>query len=288
MRSPRRPLFMFLVALLLWFIAPHVHAATDCDSKYLNSGAYPADPMCPLNAAAADFGGLGGYVCGDPDVIAAYCSGPSGTDTIEPPSPEGSMPDPGQSNCSDDSTAGCGNSTSGADPVNLYSGQFYQYNHDLTVTDTAGSLELVRVYRSDAYDAAGKPLVGAFGVGMSFTYDTILAMSVDRKRLEFREATGIRVPFTPRAGSSRIWDNLTSPGEYYLARIDAVGSSGMTLTLRDGRVRAVHDERRRLPAHSRAGPQRQRDRDRAQRYDGSCNDCHKSKWSRVRFHVDHG
>ena len=36
------------------------------------------------------------------------------------------MPDPGQNNCSSDSTAGCGNSTSGADPVNLYTGQFFQ------------------------------------------------------------------------------------------------------------------------------------------------------------------
>ena len=64
-------------------------------------------------------------------------------------------------------------------------------------------------------------LTAAFGLGMSFTYDTILAMSADRHKLEGREATGIRVPFTPRAGSARIWDNLTSPGEYFRARIDA-------------------------------------------------------------------
>ncbi len=237
MRSPARVVVLFLFMLLSWFIAPHSHAATDCDSKYLNSGAYPADPLCPLNAASADFGGLGGYACGDPNVIAAYCSGPSSTDTSEPPSPEGSMPDPGQNNCSSDSTAGCGNSTSGADPVNLYTGQFFQYSHDLTIADAAGGLDLVRIYRSGAYDAAGKPLSAAFGVGMSFTYDTILAMSADRQRLELREATGIRVPFTPRTGSSKIWDNLTSPGEYYRARIETSGSTGMTLTLRDGRTR---------------------------------------------------
>ncbi|WP_408328840.1 RHS repeat-associated core domain-containing protein [Paraburkholderia strydomiana] len=235
-RSPVRLFFLLLLVLLSWFIAPHAHAATDCDSKYMNAGAFPADPLCPLNAASADFGGLGGYACGDPNTVAAYCSGPSASDTNEPASPEGSMPDPGQNNCSTDSTAGCGNSTSGADPVNLYTGQFYQYSHDLTVADTAGGLDLVRVYRSGAYDSAGKPLAAAFGVGMSFTYDTILAMSADHQRLELRQASGIRVPFTPRAGSARIWDNLTSPGEYFRARIDAVGSSGMTITLRDGRV----------------------------------------------------
>jgi len=228
---------LLLSVLLSWLIAPHAHAADDCDSKYMKAGAFPSDPLCPLNAASADFGGLGGYVCGDPNRIAAFCSGPSGNDTNEPESPEDSMPDPGRTrNCPSDATAGCGNSTSGADPVNLYTGQFFQYNHDLTVADTAAGLDLVRVYRSGAYDAAGKPLTAAFGLGMSFTYDTILAMSADRHKLEVREATGIRVPFTPRAGSARIWDNLTSPGEYFRARIDAVGNTGMTITLRDGRL----------------------------------------------------
>ncbi|MFM0309233.1 DUF6531 domain-containing protein [Paraburkholderia sp. RL17-383-BIF-A] len=235
-RALLRPFVLFFVVLLSWFVAPHARANDYCNSRYIAAGAYPADPQCPLKAAAADFGGMGGYVCGDPNVIAEYCSGPSGSDTTEPASPEGSMPDAGQNNCSSDATAGCGNSTSGADPVNLYTGQFYQYAHDLTVADTAGGIDLIRVYRSGGYDASGNPLAGSFGVGMSFTYDTVLAMSTDRQRFELREASGIRVPFTPRAGSTKIWDDLTSPGEYYRARIDAVGSSGMTLTLRDGRT----------------------------------------------------
>nr|WKF59728.1 tRNA(Glu)-specific nuclease WapA [Paraburkholderia busanensis] len=230
-------LVFVVVALLSWFVAPSAYANDYCNSRYVAAGVYPADPRCPLKAAAADFGGMGAYICGDPAVIAEYCSGPSGNDTNEPVSPEGSMPDPGDGNCAADATAGCGNSTSGGDPVNLYTGQFYQYSHDLSVADTAGSIELTRVYRSGAYDASGKPLAGAFGIGTVSTYDIVLAKNAATQRLELREATGIRVPFTARAGSGTSWDDLTSPGEYYRARIDSSGSSGMTLTLRDGRVR---------------------------------------------------
>ncbi|MFL9889239.1 DUF6531 domain-containing protein, partial [Paraburkholderia agricolaris] len=229
-----RPFVLFFFVLLSWFVTPHAHAV-ECPSRYAASGAYPADPMCPLKAAAADFGGMGGYVCGDPSVIASYCSGPSATDTTEPVSPEGSMPDdPG--NCAADATAGCGSSTSGGEPVNLYTGQFYFFRHDLALADTL-PLDLARTYRSGAYDGSGRPLVGAFGVGGGLGFDTILAMSTDRQRLELRQATGIRVPFTPRAGSGgKGWDDLTSPGEYYRARIDAAGTTGLTLTLRDGRI----------------------------------------------------
>lgn len=229
-----RPFVLLFFVMLSWFVAPRANAA-DCPSRYAASGAYPADPMCPLKAAAADFGGMGGYVCGDPSVIASYCSGPSVTDTTEPASPEGSMPDD-QDNCTADATAGCGSSTSGAEPVNLYTGQFYFFRHDLTVADTL-PLDFARTYRSGAYDSSGRPLVGAFGVGGGLSFDAILAMSADRQRLELRQATGIRVPFTPRAGSSgKGWDDRTSPGEYYFARIDAAGTTGMTLTLRDGRI----------------------------------------------------
>ncbi|HEX3636282.1 MAG TPA: DUF6531 domain-containing protein, partial [Paraburkholderia sp.] len=233
-RALSRPFVLFFFALLSWFVTPHAQAGA-CDSRYAAAGAYPADPQCPLKAATADFGGMGGHVCGDPTVIAAYCSGPSVTDTTEPASPEGSMPDSGQ-NCSPDASAGCGNSTSGADPVNLYTGQFYFFAHDLTLADTI-TLDLTRVYRSGAYNSSGRPLTGAFGAGAGLTFDTILAMSADRQRFELRLATGIRVPFTPRAGSGgKGWDDLTSPGEYYSARIDAAGSAGMTLSLRDGRI----------------------------------------------------
>ncbi|WP_144112977.1 RHS repeat-associated core domain-containing protein [Paraburkholderia sp. BCC1886] len=236
-RALLRPFVLLLFTLLSWLVAPQASANQFCDSRYSAAGAYPANPQCPLKAAAADFGGMGGYVCGDPDVIAAYCSGPSDSDTSEPVSPEDSMPDAaaGSGNCSADASAGCGNSTSGADPVNLYTGQFFQYTHDLSVDDSAGALALTRVYRTGAYDASGRPLAAAFGVGMGLTYDTMLAMSADRERLELRQATGIRVPFAPRAGN-RTWDDLTSPGEYYRARIDTTSSSVMTLTLRDGRT----------------------------------------------------
>ncbi|MDR6492494.1 RHS repeat-associated protein [Paraburkholderia terricola] len=233
-RALLRPFVLFFFVMLSWFVAPHARAV-DCDSRYASSGAYPADPMCPVQAAAADFGGMGGYVCGDPTMIAAYCSGPSGNDTTEPATPEVSMPD-NADNCTADATAGCGNSTAGADPVNLYTGQFYFFAHDLTVADTI-PLDLARVYRSGAYDRIGRPLVGSFGAGGGLTFDTMLAMSADRQRFELRQATGIRVPFTQRAGTNgKGWDDLTSPGEYYRARIDAVGSTGMTLSLRDGRV----------------------------------------------------
>ncbi|MFM0341279.1 RHS repeat-associated core domain-containing protein [Paraburkholderia fungorum] len=233
-RALLRPFVLSFFLLMSWFVAPHARAI-DCDSRYAAAGAYPTNPMCPFIASGADFGGLGGYQCQDLNLVFAYCSGPGTTDTTEPASPEESMPDPGE-NCSPDATAGCGNSTSGADPVNLYTGQFYFFAHDLAVVDTT-PLNLARVYRSGAYDRIGKPLVGAFGVGGGLTFDTILAMSSDRQRFELRQAIGIRVPFTARANTNgKGWDDLTSPGEYYRARIDAAGSTGMTLSLRDGRV----------------------------------------------------
>ncbi len=233
-RALLRPFVLFFFLLMSWFVAPHAHAI-DCDSRYAAAGAYPTNPICPHIASGADFGGFGGYQCQDLNLVFAYCSGPGTTDTIEPASAEGSMPDSGE-NCSPDATAGCGNSTSGADPVNLYTGQFYFFSHDLAVADTI-PLDLARVYRSGAYDRIGKPLVGAFGVGGGLTFDTILAMSTDRQRFELRQATGIRVPFTARANTNgKGWDDLASPGEYYRARIDAAGSTGMTLSLRDGRV----------------------------------------------------
>ncbi|RFU46442.1 hypothetical protein D0B32_15530, partial [Paraburkholderia sp. DHOC27] len=58
-RQPvQRAVLLLLFVLLSWFAAPRAHAQIDCDSKYAKAGAYPADPTCPLKAAAADFGGM--------------------------------------------------------------------------------------------------------------------------------------------------------------------------------------------------------------------------------------
>ncbi|SIT35470.1 YD repeat protein (fragment) [Paraburkholderia ribeironis] len=248
-RLPVRFFFLVLFVLLSWFIAPHAHAATDCESKYINAGAFPADPKCPLQAASADFGGMGGYVCGDPNAIAAYCSGPSGGTTIEPVSPDetgtldgdGTYGQPGGSGgCGGgDATAGCGSSTSGGDPVRLYTGQFHLVVHDLHVADTI-ALDLARVYRSSAYDTTGNPMAGAFGIGTTFNYDSYLTVSATdsnnlQQLVQLYLPSGIRVPFTLRVGTSTTWDDLTSPGAFYRASITSSGSTKL-LTLRDGRT----------------------------------------------------
>jgi len=88
-RALMRPFVVFFFVLLSGVVSPHAHAAIDCDPKYANSGAYPSDPQCPLNAASADFGGMGGSSCGEPLVITAYCSGPTTGTTSEPSSPDG-------------------------------------------------------------------------------------------------------------------------------------------------------------------------------------------------------
>ncbi|WP_244305874.1 DUF6531 domain-containing protein [Paraburkholderia lacunae] len=247
-RALSRSFVLFLFLLVSWFAAPHARAI-ECPSAYAEAGAFPTDPLCPLKAASADFGGMGGYICGNPLTIAAYCGGASsGGDTVEPVPAEGAsaedgdLPDgqPGDTGgCAADATAGCGGSTSGADPVNLSTGQFRLVAHDLHVADTL-ALDVARVYRSSTYDASGRPLAGVFGVGTTFAYDSYLVFSAAngsgvRLRVELRLPSGVRVPFTPRTGTMTVWDNLTSPGGYYRARING-GSAGMTLTLRDGRV----------------------------------------------------
>ncbi|MFM0472616.1 DUF6531 domain-containing protein [Paraburkholderia strydomiana] len=271
-RALMRPFVLFFFALLSGFVSPHAHAAIDCETRYINSGAYPADPQCPLNAASADFGGTGGYVCGDTSTIAAYCSGPTTGTTSEPSSPDGTItadgdgtddaddqtggadgsggsasPDGSDSSggsgdaggCGDGgATAGCGSSTSGADPVKLNTGQFHLVAHDLRVGDTI-SLDLARVYRSGAYDSSGRPMAGAFGVGTTFNYDSYLTVSAAdsnnlRQLIQLYLPSGIRVSFTLRSGSTSTWDDLTSPGKYFRATI--TGSGTKLLTLRDGRT----------------------------------------------------
>ncbi|RFU47514.1 DUF6531 domain-containing protein, partial [Paraburkholderia sp. DHOC27] len=146
----------------------------------------------------------------------------------------------GAGGCGDgDASAGCGSSTSGGDPVQLYTGQFHLAAHDLHVADTI-ALDLARVYRSSAYDASGRPMAGAFGVGGTFNYDRYLVVAAAmgngvRPLVQLYLPGGIRVPFTPRIGTTTAWENLTSPGEYYRASLADSGSTKV-LTLRDGRV----------------------------------------------------
>ncbi|MFM0607128.1 DUF6531 domain-containing protein [Paraburkholderia sediminicola] len=237
-RALLRPFVLFFFVLMSWFVAPHARA--DCADAYAANGAYPTDPSCPLQSATASFG-MGGYSCGNPDVIAAYCNGPSEGTNVEPDSPEGSMPDNGE-NCSSAPTAGCGNSTSSADPVNLYTGQFYQYAHDLSLADTIG-VDLARVYRSGAYDSSGRAFAGAFGVGTTSSYDSYLTLSAAndsgvRQRIELHLPNGVRVPFALRTGARTVWDDLTSPGDYFLATLSDTDRTGRTkaLALRDGRI----------------------------------------------------
>jgi Domain of unknown function (DUF6531) len=220
----------------------------DCSSKYSAAGVYPADPTCPLKASAVDFGGMGGYVCGDPVQIASYCSGPSAGATVDPISPDDTLVqdgdgvdgNPDSAGSCGGADAGCGSSTSGGDPVRLNTGQFHLVAHDLHVADTI-SLDLARVYRSSAYDTSGRPMAGAFGVGATFNYDSYLMVAAAdangaRQLVELYLPSGIRVPFTLRAGTRTIWDNLTSPGDYYRATLTSSGSTQL-LTLRDGRTR---------------------------------------------------
>jgi RHS repeat-associated protein len=110
------------------------------------------------------------------------------------------------------------------------------------VADTI-ALDLARVYRSSAYDTSGRPMAGAFGVGSTFNYDSYLVVGAAddngvRQRIELYLPSGIRIPFAVRAGTSTVWDDLTSPGEYYRASISNADRNGTTkvLTLRDGRV----------------------------------------------------
>ncbi|AFT88738.1 RHS repeat-associated core domain-containing protein [Paraburkholderia phenoliruptrix] len=280
-RALMRPFAVFFLVLSSGLVSPHAYAAIDCETKYANSGAYPADPQCPLNAASADFGGMGGYACGDTSVIAAYCSGPTTGTTSEPSSPDGTATadgdgtdgaddqsggadGSGDSAGSDDSgssgdasdptgadnsagsggcgdggaTAGCGSSTSGADPVKLNTGQFHLVAHDLRVSDTI-ALDLARVYRSSAYDSSGRPMAGAFGIGTTVNYDSYLTVSAAdsnnlRQLIQLYLPSGIRISFTLRAGTTSTWDDLTSPGKYFRATI--TGSGTKLLTLRDGRT----------------------------------------------------
>ncbi|CAE6753069.1 RHS repeat-associated core domain-containing protein [Paraburkholderia haematera] len=243
-----RPFVLFFFVLLSWFVAPN--ALADCSEDYASNGAYPTNPTCGLLAASATFK-TGGYACGEPDTIAAYCGGSSGGTTVEPFSPDetvtldGDRPDgnPGSAGgCAAEATAGCGSSTSGGDPVKLYTGQFHLVAHDLHVADTI-ALDLARVYRSSAYDTSGRPMAGAFGIGATFNYDSYLTISAAdsnglRQRVELYLPSGIRIPFTLRAGTSTIWDDLASPGDYYRATISNADRNGTTriLTLRDGRV----------------------------------------------------
>jgi YD repeat-containing protein len=247
-QSLQRPLLLLVFVLLSWFVAPRAHAVVDCSSKYSAAGVYPADPTCPLKASAVDFGGMGGYVCGDPVQIASYCSGPSAGATVDPISPDDTLVqdgdgvdgNPDSAGSCGGADAGCGSSTSGGDPVRLNTGQFHLVAHDLHVADTI-SLDLARVYRSSAYDTSGRPMAGAFGVGATFNYDSYLMVAAAdangaRQLVELYLPSGIRVPFTLRAGTRTIWDNLTSPGDYYRATLTSSGSTQL-LTLRDGRTR---------------------------------------------------
>jgi RHS repeat-associated protein len=246
-RALLRPFVLFFFLLISWFVVPHAHAV-ECSTLYIKAGAYPADPKCPMQAASADFGGMGGYVCGDIGEINAYCSGPSGGTVIEPASTDdtvnldGDATDgqPGGTGCSGgDATAGCGSSTSGGDPVRLFTGQFHLVAHDLHIADTI-ELDVARVYRSSAYDTSGRPMAGAFGIGTTLNYDSYLMLGAAdangvRQQVQLVLPSGVRVPFTARAGTSTVWDDLTSPGDYYRASITTSGSNRV-LTLRDGRV----------------------------------------------------
>ncbi|MFM0674603.1 DUF6531 domain-containing protein, partial [Paraburkholderia sediminicola] len=148
---------------------------------------------------------------------------------------------PGGTGCNGgDATAGCGSSTSGGDPVRLFTGQFHLVAHDLHVADTI-ALDLARVYRSSAYDTSGRPMAGAFGIGTTLNYDGYLTIGSAgangvRQLVQLYLPSGVRVPFTARAGTSTTWDDLTSPGDYYRASITTSGSNKV-LTLRDGCTR---------------------------------------------------
>ncbi|ACD21359.1 RHS repeat-associated core domain-containing protein [Paraburkholderia phytofirmans] len=245
-RALLRPFILSFFMLLSWFVVPHAHA--ECFDDYVSNGAYPTDPNCGFLAASANF--KSGFACGEPFTIASYCGGASGGTTVEPISPDdtvtldgdGTGGQPGGSDgsggCSGgDATAGCGSSTSGGDPVRLYTGQFHLVAHDLHVADTI-ALDLARVYRSSAYDTSGRPMAGAFGIGATFNYDSYLTVSAAdsnnlRQLIQLYLPSGIHVPFTLRAGTSATWDDLTSAGEFYRGSITGNGTTKL-LTLRDG------------------------------------------------------
>jgi YD repeat-containing protein len=256
-RTLLRPFVLFVFVLMSWFVAPHAHAES-CAEQYAAAGAYPGDPACTLKAAT----GRLGLACYNTNAIANYCAGHSPGGTDEPLSPDdgggsdGDKPDgnfggaggnggsgggdTSGGGCGGSATAGCG-STAG-DPVKLYTGQFHLVAHDLHVADTI-ALDLARVYRSSAYDTTGQSMAGIFGVGATFVYDSYLTLSAEdsdgvRQLIEIRLPSGVRIPFIARPDNSSIWEDLTSPGDYYRATITNGDRNGSTkvLTLRDGRV----------------------------------------------------
>ncbi|CAG4900835.1 putative deoxyribonuclease RhsA [Paraburkholderia gardini] len=260
-----------------WFQAPVAYAEVNpiCVRAYVNNGAYPADPACLSKAATASVG----MACYGAASMYEYCNGPSAGDTVEPVLPEESVTMDGDApdgergdggSCAATATAGCGNSTSGADPVNLLTGQFRLVTHDLHVADII-PVDIARVYRSGAYDTSGRPVVGAFGVGATFAYDSYLTIDAGdannmRQRIELRLPSGVRVPFTLRPNASTTWDNLTSPGEYFGARLSDTDRTGQskTLTFRDGAVQrftAVNGLYRLSRVQDRAGNVVQIERD---------------------------
>jgi RHS repeat-associated protein len=264
-RALRRPFVLFLFVLMSWFAASHARAES-CAEQYAAAGAYPGDPACIMKATT----GRLGMACYNTGAIANYCAGRSPGGTDESPSPDdggnsdGDNPDgsfgsiggsggsggagsPGSDTnnggCAGSATAGCGSSTSGGDPVKLYTGQFHLVAHDLRVADTT-ALDLARVYRSSAYDELGRPMAGAFGVGATFVYDSYLTLSPQddsgvRRKIEWYLPSGVRIPFSARSGNGTVWDDLTSPGDYYRATLANGDRNGTTMimTLRDGRMR---------------------------------------------------
>lgn len=169
-----RPVVLAFLVLISWLQAPVANAEVNpvCVQSYVDNGAYPADPNCLSKAATASVG----LACYGATSMYEYCNGPSAGDTVEPAQPEesvtmdGDAPDGERGDtggCAAAATAGCGNSTSGADPVNLFTGQFRLVAHDLHVEDII-PLDIARVYRSGAYDTSGRPVVGVFGVGTTF------------------------------------------------------------------------------------------------------------------------
>lgn len=212
-----RPFVLLLFVLLSWFVVPRAQATVDCETKYMNGGAYPADPQCPLNASSADFGGMGGTACGEPFTISAYCSGPSGGTTSEPFSPDETITVDGDgTDGTDDRSGGAGDGTGGSDGTDAKGGsddangsgdsggsgdcggggatagcgsstsgadpvKLNTGQFHLVVHDLRVAdtipLSLTRVYRSGAYDTSGRPMAGAFGIGTTFNYDSYLTVS---------------------------------------------------------------------------------------------------------------
>jgi hypothetical protein len=207
-----RTLLVRIVILISWFVAPLAHA--DCATAYTSNGAYPGGSQCVFDAVTASYGG--DYSCGNTDIIAAYCGGATYGTTVEPSSPDESVvldgdavdgSPGGAGGCGGgDATAGCGSSTSGGDPVRLYTGQFHLVAHDLHIADTTIALDLARVYRSSAYDTSGRPMAGAFGIGSTFNYDSYLTERATdgsgvRQLVQLYLPSGIHVPFAAALAS---------------------------------------------------------------------------------------